>query len=1019
MNTAGEQRIVVLGDAGSGKTSIIEGLSNKTFIPGGNKTTGVNIRAHIIAINNKEVSVNFWDFKGQEITNPVQSLFLSKNCLHLLVLDSASSNFDNRLYHWLESININAGAAPTIIILSKCDIERNDLNRRQIMSEFPFVVDFVITSAMTGQGMEELEKCIGNTVVKLVQPPIPAKWRYLAEYLQRVGKEYISFREFQSLCTKHGIYDREIEEPFLNYFHNNGSIFVSRSLDSNPKVIILNPAWLINRIADLLSSEIILQANGIFEKDWLNKKWPPDFSNIALDIMVNYDICVKLTGKKATYLIPSTLSNVEPAGLYNSLPIETLAYHYVYQFLPSSLFPRLIARLFGQGLVSEYWKTGLLFRDDNNTALITLNEYYRKIEVRVFGPLASRKILLNVIRGCIAQLNTTYDNLKVQELIPILQYPGLTIPFDRLKVLVNDGGVNYITEVFNNSSVVVDIKELWESISFTEQTKTPVKIFISYSSSEKKYLDELMLHLKPLEHSGLISPFHDGNILTGESIIERVETELKQSDIILFLISPSSIASEFINKKEVAFAIESGKAKILPVVLRATDWHSTGLKKFSIFRPSLSQPIAESPNRDRMWALLTEEIRNISIGIQEHFTPVENLIISKVHLENIRAFSNLTLDLSQNGGMFNLLLGENGLGKSTILKSVVIGLSNQSEATSLMAKVQGGLLKAETTSGKIIITLHDIETNSFYELSTIITIDDNGNQLLFKKTPQNFPHHKLFLCGYGASRNGFGSEDVDNYSVHKATATLFDYDARLQNPELALRRIQSKNLAAEPLLRRIEQVLLLETGSVVLDNGGLRISGPWGSFISVGALGDGYSATLGWISDLLGWSLLLNQKMLQTDVSGIVLIDELEQHLHPSWQRIIIKLLKEQFPKVQFIVSSHTPFLAVVAADYKDSGIFGLVRNEDTKEVLCNKISKTTIQGKTIDDVLLTAFDMDSTKSPQTLEAIERFANLKAKPSLSKSEEDELSDLGHLLKIPLPYNLAELKEKVQKYFNHG
>ncbi len=78
----------------------------------------------------------------------------------------------------------------------------------------------------------------------------------------------------------------------------------------------------------------------------------------------------------------------------------------------------------------------------------------------------------------------------------------------------------------------------------------------------------------------------------------------------------------------------------------------------------------------------------------------------------------------------------------------------------------------------------------------------------------------------------------------------------MQNPELALRRIAGVGGNVDRVCRQIESVLLLPENSTQLGTGGLSIKGSWGTFVPMGAVGDGYLATLGWLSDLLGWTFL-------------------------------------------------------------------------------------------------------------------------------------------------------------------
>ena len=80
--------------------------------------------------------------------------------------------------------------------------------------------------------------------------------------------------------------------------------------------------------------------------------------------------------------------------------------------------------------------------------------------------------------------------------------------------------------------------------------------------------------------------------------------------------------------------------------------------------------------------------------------------------------------------------------------------------------------------------------------------------------------------------------------------------------------------------------------------------------IPVSQLSDGYKCTISLIADIAYRMAILNPQLLEkvlTETEGIVLIDEIDLHLHPTWQKRILKDLMHIFPKVQFIVSTHAP----------------------------------------------------------------------------------------------------------------
>src|SRR5207249_8632253 len=106
--------------------------------------------------------------------------------------------------------------------------------------------------------------------------------------------------------------------------------------------------------------------------------------------------------------------------------------------------------------------------------------------------------------------------------------------------------------------------------------------------------------------------------------------------------------------------------------------------------------------------------------------------------------------------------------------------------------------------------------------------------------------------------------------------------------------------------------------AIELDRRGITIRGPWGRE-ELAALGDGYRATTTWTLDLMSWWLLYGNQPAHdfdpSDLCGIVIIDELEQHLHPRWQRTILPQLRELYPKIQFVVATHSPLIASSCPD--------------------------------------------------------------------------------------------------------
>lgn len=333
------------------------------------------------------------------------------------------------------------------------------------------------------------------------------------------------------------------------------------------------------------------------------------------------------------------------------------------------------------------------------------------------------------------------------------------------------------------------------------------------------------------------------------------------------------------------------------------------------------------------------------------------MYISKVVLENVRCFEKLEIDFEQRGSSI-LLLGDNGDGKSTVLKSIAMGLCDESSAAALFRELPGDFVRrrprrkesktGDTATIKIDLAGDDGWT---YQIVTRITSLDTfervsqrggkGEKLLSRSKgnkkerldQDSFPWDKIFVSGYGAGLRVQGSADFQHYLAVDAVYPLFKYDEPLQNPELVIRRLveaaegirkdpKLKKIHAEIVLNKVKQLLanfldLEKKDQIELTSTGIKVRGRWG-IAELGELGDGYRATVTWVLDLLAWWFLKASQKARLDITniyGIVIFDEIEQHLHPRWQRRILPLLQSSFPHIQFIATSHSPLVASGSED--------------------------------------------------------------------------------------------------------
>jgi hypothetical protein len=136
-------------------------------------------------------------------------------------------------------------------------------------------------------------------------------------------------------------------------------------------------------------------------------------------------------------------------------------------------------------------------------------------------------------------------------------------------------------------------------------------VFLSYSHHDEKLHQELIKHLKPLEYEGLIHSWHDRKILPGSNFEAEISQELDAANIILLLVSPDFISSDYCWGKEMKRAIarhEARTARVIPIILRPVDWQSTPFGKL-LALPTDGKPVTTWVNRDEGFLDVVRGIR--------------------------------------------------------------------------------------------------------------------------------------------------------------------------------------------------------------------------------------------------------------------------------------------------------------------------------------------------------------------------------------------------------------------------
>ncbi len=144
----------------------------------------------------------------------------------------------------------------------------------------------------------------------------------------------------------------------------------------------------------------------------------------------------------------------------------------------------------------------------------------------------------------------------------------------------------------------------------------PIKLIICYAREDEPLLNKLKSHLSPLQRQGLIEMWHDRDISAGTEWEQEISKHLNEADIILLLISPDFMDSDYCYGIEMQRAIqrhERGDARVIPVILRPVYWQLEPLSKLQAL-PTDAKPISDWISLDRAFYTVVQGIRKIVVA---------------------------------------------------------------------------------------------------------------------------------------------------------------------------------------------------------------------------------------------------------------------------------------------------------------------------------------------------------------------------------------------------------------------
>ncbi len=478
-----EAKLMVVGQGGVGKTCLIERLIRDKYPEKKAITEGIRIQPWVFTApdgTNTRITLNVWDFGGQEIYHATHQFFLTRHALYVLVWDALQEGgYDDRIYYWLNIITAFAEDSPILIVMNKSDQQSRDLNLANLRQQYPQIVISEKVSARNGAKTESLRALICRQAwdLPLMGTFWPSSWLAVRKALESASRHHVPYEKYLRLCQKAGIGEREAG-TLSQYLHNLGIIMHFHNDPLLKDTIILKPEWGTDAVYKVLDAQPVCGRKGILHtKDlpeiWKDRKrYPPDKYTAVLRLMANFELAFPFGDDR--HVIADFLPVKEDE--YHWDPREPIQFEYHYVFLPAGMISRLFVRMYEHLIVQDgkplCWRQGAYFQYKKSQAMIRISPHSKIVTIQVDG--ADKTAFLSFIREHFDALHKTIRKIRFREKIPCPCTPGCSHRFDYTTLLKYEGRKKK-TITCEKSIEDISVKKLLDTIEHADARKEKIR----------------------------------------------------------------------------------------------------------------------------------------------------------------------------------------------------------------------------------------------------------------------------------------------------------------------------------------------------------------------------------------------------------------------------------------------------------------------------------------------------------------------------------------------------------------
>ncbi|HEX5405781.1 MAG TPA: COR domain-containing protein [Pseudonocardiaceae bacterium] len=396
-------KLLVVGEGGVGKTSLVKALAADEHDPDEPSTHGLMIRDVRIDHPSRpdvRMRLSTWDFGGQQIYHATHQFFLTNRSLFVLLWNSRLGWEQGKLHYWLDIISARAPESPIVLVATHIHDRPVDLPLAELRAKYPMIVASVQVDNASRAGVADLRGLLAEEASRLplMGSEWPTSWLTAADALRKLPENHITPARMWEVMAGAGVTNPRHQSFIARALHELGDILYYVDDPELNQIVVLRPAWVNDYISRVLDSDEVAQRRGLLTREHLNALWGDLDRGVRdhfLGMMDKYDLSYRIDPFRSgdLSLVVERLQWDPPQfsadwdAVRQQPNAREIKVIYRLNTMPPGIPTWFIARShrFSKNV---HWRTGALLGhgDGQHLALISADRQRSTVELAVRGP---------------------------------------------------------------------------------------------------------------------------------------------------------------------------------------------------------------------------------------------------------------------------------------------------------------------------------------------------------------------------------------------------------------------------------------------------------------------------------------------------------------------------------------------------------------------------------------------------------------------------------------------------------